>query len=185
MNKKSSVISHLNLSDRMRIESGLARGETFKSIASEIGKDPSTVSKEVRRFLDWHDGRVAAEPGNNCRHYSTCTFDLMCIEDCSGYCKDCYRHACNHLCNRFEPLDCQHLKCAPYVCNGCSLQSDCILTKYFYVAEEAQERYEKLLVDSRSGINMELILSILVDTFISKISLPMQPAPEIGSISGA
>lgn len=61
MNKKSSVISHLNLSDRMRIESGLARGETFKSIASEIGKDPSTVSKEVRRFLDWHDGRVAAE----------------------------------------------------------------------------------------------------------------------------
>ena len=55
MNKKSSVISHLNLSDRMRIESGLARGETFKSIASEIGKDPSTVSKEVRRFLDWHD----------------------------------------------------------------------------------------------------------------------------------
>ena len=157
MNKKSSVISHLNLSDRMRIESGLSRGETFKSIASEIGKDPSTVSKEVRRFLDWHDGRVAAEPGNNCRHYSTCTFDLMCIEDCSGYCKDCYRHACNHLCNRFEPLDCQHLKCAPYVCNGCSLQSDCILTKYFYVAEEAQERYEKLLVDSRSGINMEHI----------------------------
>ena len=30
-----------------------------------------------------------------------------------------------------------------------------------------------------------LILSILVDTFISKISLPMQPVPEIGSISGA
>lgn len=30
-----------------------------------------------------------------------------------------------------------------------------------------------------------LILSILVDTFISKISLPMQPVPEIRSISGA
>lgn len=30
-----------------------------------------------------------------------------------------------------------------------------------------------------------LILSILVDTFISKISLPMQPVPEIGSISVA
>ena len=30
-----------------------------------------------------------------------------------------------------------------------------------------------------------VILSILVDTFISKISLPMQPVPEIGSISGA
>ena len=31
----------------------------------------------------------------------------------------------------------------------------------------------------------KMILSILVDTFISKISLPMQPVPEIGSISGA
>ena len=30
-----------------------------------------------------------------------------------------------------------------------------------------------------------VILSILVDTFISKISLPMQPVPEIRSISGA
>ena len=30
-----------------------------------------------------------------------------------------------------------------------------------------------------------MILSILVDIFISKISLPMQPVPEIGSISVA
>lgn len=30
-----------------------------------------------------------------------------------------------------------------------------------------------------------MILSILVDTFISKISFPMQPGPEIGSISDA
>ena len=33
--------------------------------------------------------------------------------------------------------------------------------------------------------NTRMILSILVDTFISKISLPMQPVPEIRSISGA
>ena len=32
---------------------------------------------------------------------------------------------------------------------------------------------------------MMLILSILVDTFISKISLTMQPGPKIDSISGA
>ena len=33
--------------------------------------------------------------------------------------------------------------------------------------------------------NTRMILSILVDTFLSKISLPMQPVPEIRSISGA
>jgi hypothetical protein len=32
---------------------------------------------------------------------------------------------------------------------------------------------------------IKVILSILVDTFISKISLTMQPGPKIDSISGA
>ena len=32
---------------------------------------------------------------------------------------------------------------------------------------------------------LTMILSILVDTFISKISLTMQPGPKIDSISGA
>lgn len=35
------------------------------------------------------------------------------------------------------------------------------------------------------GGTFTVILSILVDTFISKISFPMQPGPEIGSISDA
>mgnify|MGYP000640649829 CR=1 FL=1 len=34
-------------------------------------------------------------------------------------------------------------------------------------------------------ITFRMILSILVDTFISKISLTMQPGPKIDSISGA
>ena len=36
-----------------------------------------------------------------------------------------------------------------------------------------------------TGDSLRLILSILVDTFISKISLTMQPGPKIDSISGA
>ena len=35
------------------------------------------------------------------------------------------------------------------------------------------------------AIDIIVILSILVDTFISKISLTMQPGPKIDSISGA
>ena len=40
-------------------------------------------------------------------------------------------------------------------------------------------------IDQLQDNNKTLILSILVDTFISKISFPMQPGPEIGSISDA
>ena len=50
-------------------------------------------------------------------------------------------------------------------------------------AREAKRLARKTLAEM-VGIEW-LILSILVDTFISKISFPMQPGPEIGSISDA
>jgi glycerophosphoryl diester phosphodiesterase len=41
-------------------------------------------------------------------------------------------------------------------------------------------------LDGKDYLNsIDVILSILVDTFISKISLTMQPGPKIDSISGA
>ena len=40
---------HLTLSDRNDIQLGLERSETFKAIGQSILKDPTTVSKEVKR----------------------------------------------------------------------------------------------------------------------------------------
>ena len=40
---------HLTLSDRNDIQLGLERGETFKAIGQSILKDPTTISKEVKR----------------------------------------------------------------------------------------------------------------------------------------
>ena len=39
---------HLTLDDRIEIQECLCKGMTFKAIASRIGKDPTTVSKEVK-----------------------------------------------------------------------------------------------------------------------------------------
>lgn len=47
-----------------------------------------------------------------------------------------------------------------------------------------QPRFAKW-IQSAKWDSIAVILSILVDTFISKISFPMQPGPEIGSISDA
>lgn len=44
---------------------------------------------------------------------------------------------------------------------------------------------ESITAEFGKAFGEYMILSILVDTFISKISLPMQPVPEIGSISVA
>ena len=40
---------HLTLSDRISIEKGLNNSDSFAEIARTIHKDPTTVSKEVRR----------------------------------------------------------------------------------------------------------------------------------------
>lgn len=40
---------HLDLSARIIIEQHLNNGDSFRSIATELSKDPNTISKEVRR----------------------------------------------------------------------------------------------------------------------------------------
>ena len=57
----------------------------------------------------------------------------------------------------------------------------------FAIADNSYEMLVTNLSQSEFSTNdlKEMILSILVDTFISKISLTMQPGPKIDSISGA
>lgn len=40
---------HLTLSDRIIIEQGLNKGITFTAIAAQVVKDPTTISKEIRK----------------------------------------------------------------------------------------------------------------------------------------
>lgn len=42
----------------------------------------------------------------------------------------------------------------PYVCNACPSRKGCRKTRYYYYAEDAQGKYEKLRSDSRTGIDM-------------------------------
>ena len=42
----------------------------------------------------------------------------------------------------------------PYVCNSCPSRKGCRKTRYYYYAEDAQGKYEKLRSESRTGIDM-------------------------------
>ena len=44
---------HLSLDDRSKIQLMLDNKESFSSIASSLGKDPSTISKEIRNHLQY------------------------------------------------------------------------------------------------------------------------------------
>ncbi len=43
---------HLTDEDRQSIQDGLNNGCSFKHIARRIGKDPTMISKEVKKHLD-------------------------------------------------------------------------------------------------------------------------------------
>lgn len=51
------------------------------------------------------------------------------------------------------PKKCEKLEKATFVCNGCPNAKKCRLNKFFYNAEYAQQEYEKILKESREGID--------------------------------
>lgn len=143
---------HLTLSDRIYIEQALNEHKTFRSIAAFLGKDPSTISKEVLRSME--EGDSTHYKGNDCKYFLSCTRSKLCGSSCFEFCRYCKDQDCRWLCTDYIPNKCPAAKTPPYVCNGCVNTKDCIYSKQFYNAIRAQQRYENTLSDSRKGINM-------------------------------
>ena len=181
MSKKDfDVIKHLSFSDRIIIEQGLFQGKTFKAIAAEINKDPSTVAKEVKRYLEWENGIHARMKEIDCIYVDSCKREMLCYRECPGYCKD---HCdCSQYCSKYEAVICPQLRSAPYVCNACLEKNSCRLSKYYYSADMANRRYRKLLVSSRAGINMSPEDFQRLNDLISPLIRNGQPLSHIFSV---
>ena len=59
---------HLTLTERTYIEQELVQGSSFSSIASTLHKDPSTISKEVKRARILEDAGYTGKC-HNCMNY--------------------------------------------------------------------------------------------------------------------
>ena len=186
---------HLTLDDRITIQKALKEGQTFVEIGALIGKDPSTVSKEVKAHLDYRNTGTRSRGYNPCRHRKRCTRQYICGEDSCGfinrlwhgktYCSECA--LCMVNCPDFEEEKCSSLKKAPYACNSCKQVRSCTLAKQFYDAKEAHKTYEKTRSDSRKGIDitpeeldrLDAILSPLIKQGQSIHQICMNNAAEI------
>lgn len=144
--------AHLVLDERATIEVRLRERASFTEIGRELGKDPSTISKEVRL----HCQIVRKDSFNPCSKRSTCdeygTACSKCKLQYSKSCKRCPRVKCYEHCKQFEVLVCNKLKKPPYVCNGCIQRQSCKLEKHIYSAKSAQKNYETTRSESRQGI---------------------------------
>lgn len=156
MNKNKNTIhnqKHLTLTERIYIEQELVQGSTFSSIASIIDKDPSTISKEVKRARIIEDAGYTGKC-HACQNYGDCFQKSICGDWCKWRCRNYYKKNPTHVCPDFIPWNCGQLGKPPYVCNACDKYKWCPLPKALYVANKAHASYEKKWTDSRKGINM-------------------------------
>lgn len=161
-NRPKGDQKHLDLSARIRIEKGLNDGVSFRSIAEELNKDPSTISKEVRRHSLIRERNADAFAPIPCANNydplkpraNICTIMHRCGDhDCQHKCVSCRKFSCGVGCEFYKPRECEKLKKPPYVCNGCPKRVSCMLDKKIYSSKYAQDTYENLRTSSREGIN--------------------------------
>lgn len=176
--------------DRINIEKGLDTRMSLRSIAEKIGKDPSTISKEIRKHRTAYGHNPYHESSNKCSLTGTCKKKRLCGDrspSCKKACRTCY--LCNRICPDFKPRSyhCELLDKAPFVCNGCSKKVGCRLDKYYYRATTANREYKTVLKGSRIGINISeadlKILDEIVSPLIRKGQSPytvIRNHPELG-----
>ena len=152
---------HLTLDDRIAIQKALKDNLSFVEIGELLGKDPSTVSKEIKLHIVSKDTGTRSRGFNPCLHRKTCTKERLCSDKCTfrrsfwddrNYCSVC--SMCISRCPDFVEEKCPKLKKPPYVCNGCRQVRSCTLSKKYYEAKDAQKAYEEMRSDSRKGIDI-------------------------------
>ena len=131
-----SKYAHLTIAHRQIIETGINTGSTKNSRADTIGKDKSTVGKEIRLHRQL-----------KCK----CTYTI----DCALFqkCKNRNTFHCSTECESYEQFTCKRRDRSPGACNGCERYRSCHYDKYIYSADIAEHEYKDQLVNSRIGIN--------------------------------
>jgi len=149
---------HLTLEDRVAIMQGLENGDSFKAIAIKIGKDCTTISKEVRGRKVFVRKGAYGQKFNDCAHRFGCSENSLCAgKQCRGKkccsCRD--MPFCGKLCSLYERELCAKTSKPPYVCNKCGQRSKCTLEKHLYNARSAQSEYEAVRHDARAGFDLD------------------------------
>jgi IS30 family transposase len=128
--------THLTLEERKIIQAGIENGSAKADIARTIGKDATTVAKEIRKHR-------AFKPRN------TFNNGIMCANR-----KSCPTKPCLKKCEKHAEPKCSRRDKSPGACNKCPDSSKCRLDKYYYDAVEADKEYRRDLVDYREGLNL-------------------------------
>ena len=140
--------------ERLSLQKYLKESQSFKVIGRKLGKDPTTISREIRKYLSEVATGYPGYPYNACKKRFNCRKKGLCGKECTrpsaAYCKLCQK--CNDKCPDFIEEICGARSRVPYVCNGCEQIGKCTLLKSFYDAEHAHIKAHERISESRSGL---------------------------------
>lgn len=161
---------HLTLEDRISIHRMLDDDRSLKEIACFLCKDPSTITREIKKHRKPQPGGTHVTH-NHCALKYDCTRYNVCNQNpqrCTKRCNNC--NFCNRKCPDFIPDDCYRRKHnAPYVCNGCTKRKGCRQDKYYYSAAGADQDYHYTKSDCRTGFNLSEEEILTIDNIISPL----------------
>ena len=154
LNKGGNMAKQLTKEERLRIYRGIGNKESLSAIAKALGKDRSTIAREIKRNRVLRQGSLPAD--RKCRKdRAGCGIAHLCDEICiRTSCWHCAK-GCGDRCPGYEENICPGIVNPPYVCNACSRRSRCHLDRYFYDPAEADAAYRDRLSGSRSGFSMD------------------------------
>lgn len=131
---------HLTLQDRYDIEDALNHDLSFKRIASIVGKDTTTISKEIRKHRIGDS--IYNLKNNDCSYRYQCQQQRLCNTcDFTKRCSTCRKCDCRKICSYYRSDMCRNTTRAPYVCNGCNQIYECHKVHFFYRANAAHDAY--------------------------------------------
>ncbi|WP_235906563.1 IS30 family transposase [Porcincola intestinalis] len=164
---------HFTLDDRSALQAGLDQKKSFRAIAKELHKDPSTLAKEVKLNRTAY-GRCfyTNSFGNLCKYARLCKKTNLCHNRAKCKASLCYRcriHDRRRICPDFVKFDhiCPATEKAPFVRNSCSKFNRCDCFRFKYKATAAQSSYEDRLRDTRTGIDMTAERLALLDQIVT------------------
>lgn len=143
---------YMDLSDRLEIEIGISMHKSFKEIARQLHRHPSTISREIRENRYFLPGEFVY--GNDCRMARKCrSRHHLCGDDsCSRVCIACQKWNCHDHCDKYVPRHCVKPDRPPYVCNTCTEKRYCSQNRFIYSARRAQKYSDERRSESRRGI---------------------------------
>ncbi len=140
--------------ERLELQKHLKESLSFKEISRRLDKNPTTISREVRKNSSEVATGYPGFPYNACKNRFNCRKKNICGNDCSrksaAYCKLCAQ--CNAQCDDFIEEICTAKFRVPYVCNGCENLGKCTLLKNIYDAEHAHIKASEAISEARSGL---------------------------------